>query len=170
MRLSKSTDYAIRILVYCAAQDGELVKVAELSKRLDITEQNTFKIVHLLSRAGFLRATRGRYGGVCLALPAKDIRIGQVVREIEAVRAGGMGGPAKSSARRDKGLAPLVDEAFNAFIAVLDAQTLADLAAAQRPRKSAKKSKAAKPVKKSGRSRANLTTRTATKRSSSHCS
>ena len=60
MRLSKTTNYAIRILLDCAVATPNLVKVAEISDRRDITLQNTFKIVHLLSRAGFIKATRGR--------------------------------------------------------------------------------------------------------------
>ena len=80
MRLSKTTNYAIRILLDCAVAQPNLVKVAEISERRDITLQNTFKIVHLLSRAGFIQAVRGRHGGVRLARPASEIRIGDVVR------------------------------------------------------------------------------------------
>ncbi|MGE0698503.1 MAG: Rrf2 family transcriptional regulator, partial [Hyphomicrobiaceae bacterium] len=70
MRLNKSTSHAIRILIECARAEGALVKVAELSARLDLTMQNVFKIVHVLSRAGLLEAARGRHGGVRLARPA----------------------------------------------------------------------------------------------------
>src|SRR3990170_3458671 len=86
MRLSKTTNYAIRILIDCAQAEGTLVKVAEISERRAITPQNTFKIVHLLSRAGFVRAVRGRHGGVRLARPASAIRIGDVVRAMETTR------------------------------------------------------------------------------------
>src|SRR5512138_1592802 len=86
MRLSKTTNYAIRILLDCAIAGQKLVKVAEISERRDITLQNTFKIVHLLSRAGFLQAVRGRHGGVRLSRPAAEIRIGDVVRAMEMLR------------------------------------------------------------------------------------
>ena len=84
MRLTKQTGHAMRILIDCAHAEGELVKVAEISARLGITKQNVFKIVHLLSRAGFISASRGPSGGVRLAKPAELIRIGDVVRSIEA--------------------------------------------------------------------------------------
>ena len=71
MRLTKSTSHAIRILIDCARADDRLVKVAELSERLQITQQNVFKIVNLLARAGLIEAMRGRNGGVRLARPAK---------------------------------------------------------------------------------------------------
>src|SRR5436305_14209989 len=80
MRLTKSTSHAIRILIDCAQADARLVKVAELSERLQITQQNVFKIVNLLARAHLIEAVRGRNGGVRLARPASAIRIGHVVR------------------------------------------------------------------------------------------
>jgi Rrf2 family nitric oxide-sensitive transcriptional repressor len=43
MRLTKSTSHAIRILIDCAQADARLVKVAELSERLQITQQNVFR-------------------------------------------------------------------------------------------------------------------------------
>ncbi len=86
MRLTKSTSHAIRILLECAGADDRLVKVAVLSERLDITQQNIFKIVNLLTKAGLLEAVRGRNGGVKLARPAGEIRIGDVVRASEVTR------------------------------------------------------------------------------------
>ena len=72
MRLTKSTSHAIRILIECARADGRLVKVAELSDRLQITLQNVFKIVNLLTRSGLIEAMRGRNGGVRLARPPRE--------------------------------------------------------------------------------------------------
>ena len=56
MRLTKSTGHAIRILIDCARAGDGLIKVAELSERLRITQQNVFKIVNLLARAGLIVA------------------------------------------------------------------------------------------------------------------
>jgi len=132
MRLSKTTNYAIRILLDCAASDGNLVKVAEISERRDVTLQNTFKIVHLLSRAGFLQAMRGRHGGVRLARPAKEIRIGDVVRAMETMR---FEVDDESGAVVEAGvLDQLFDTALDAFISVLDGHTLHDMAETQRAR------------------------------------
>ena len=83
MRLTKSTSHAIRILIDCARAGDRLTKVAELSQHLEITQQNVFKIVNLLARAGLIEAVRGRNGGVRLARPAHAIRIGDVVRATE---------------------------------------------------------------------------------------
>jgi Rrf2 family protein len=119
MRLNKSTSHAVRILIDCAKAGG-LIKVADIAQRLGITQQNAFKIVHLLAKAGFLASVRGRHGGVRLARPAPKIRIGDVVRAIEFPKGKGAGG--------EMGLNQIVDDALQAFISVLDQHTLADMA------------------------------------------
>jgi Rrf2 family protein len=130
MRLNKSTSDAIRILIDCAQAGDSLVKVADVSARLGITMQNVFKIVHILSHAELLEAVRGRNGGVRLARPASDIRIGDVVRAMETteieIDAAGSG-----SARGDQsliGINRVFDDALEAFIAVLDKHKLAEMA------------------------------------------
>lgn len=143
MRLSKTTNYAIRILLDCALADPNLVKVAEISERRDITLQNTFKIVHLLSRAGFIRAVRGRHGGVRLAKPASEIRIGDVVRAMEILHLEiereneGSGAQGQLAA-----LDQLFDNALGAFISVLDEHTLEQMIKAQRKEASGGRAKA----------------------------
>lgn len=124
MRLNKSTSHAVRILIDCAKAEGRLIKVADIAKRLDITQQNAFKIVHLLSKAGFLTSVRGRHGGVRLARSAAFIRIGDVVRSIET-----LGQEEKESGSRGS-LHRIVDDALDAFISVLDQHTLEDMAGA----------------------------------------
>jgi Rrf2 family nitric oxide-sensitive transcriptional repressor len=128
MRLTKQTGHAIRILIDCAHAGNGLVKVAEIAKRLDLTKQNVFKIVHILSRAGFVAAVRGPSGGVRLAAPANAIRVGDVVRAIEVtdVRVG----EEEDGHGCDRGqVNTMFDDAMSAFIAVLDQHTLAELAA-----------------------------------------
>jgi len=122
MRLNKATSHAVRILVDCAKSGDRLIKVAEIAQRLDITQQNAFKIVHLLAKAGFLASVRGRHGGVRLARPPAKIRIGDVVRAIEFPASDGMESGAQA------GLNQIVDDALEAFISVLDQHTLADMA------------------------------------------
>ncbi|MEO8421400.1 MAG: Rrf2 family transcriptional regulator [Hyphomicrobium sp.] len=125
MRLNKSTSHAVRILIDCAKAEGRLIKVAEISERLDITQQNAFKIVHLLSKAKFLASVRGRHGGVRLARPAAKIRIGDVVRSIETL------GQEEQKESGRGSLHSIVDDALDAFISVLDQHTLEDMAGAQ---------------------------------------
>lgn len=128
MRLTKTTSHAVRILLDCAAAGDERVKVADIAKRLDISDLNVFKIVHLLSRAGFVEAARGRYGGVRLTRPAMEIRIGEVVRAMEAPEIAVVGVVEKKDRRNTKPqLSTIFDAALEAFISVLDQHSLADL-------------------------------------------
>ncbi len=131
MRLTKSTSHAIRILIDCARAEDHLVKVAELSERLDITQQNVFKIVNLLARAGLIEAMRGRNGGVKLARPAERIRIGDVVRATEVTQVSIEDDAASSVRDRPHGVNRVLDDALDAFIDVLDRHTIADMARSQ---------------------------------------
>ena len=139
MRLTKQTNYAVRMLAECARGGDALVRVADLAERTDLTLQHALKIAHALMRHGFLINQRGRTGGVRLAKPATAIRIGDVVRAMEQTGAGG----------DDAAMDPLIDSAFAAFIDVLDQHTLADFAAAPlKSRIKSSKTKSARPISK----------------------
>jgi Rrf2 family protein len=131
MRLTKSTSHAIRILIDCARADDQLIKVAELSERLEITQQNVFKIVNFLARAGLIEALRGRNGGVRLARPADDIRIGDVVRATEVTHVAIEEDGVLAGRERGHGVNRVLDDALEAFIDVLDRHTIADMARSQ---------------------------------------
>jgi Rrf2 family protein len=133
MRLTKQTGHAIRILIDCALAGDQLVKVADISDRLGVTKQNVFKIVHILSHAGFLAAVRGPSGGVRLAKRASSIRIGDVVRAIEVTHVQVEGAPAaKPSDGKGGSINAMFDDALSAFISVLDQHSLAELTALRR--------------------------------------
>ncbi len=83
MRLTAHSDYALRLLIYCASSSTELATIADIAKAYDISRTHLMKIANKLVRAGFLKSTRGRNGGLCLARPARSINIGKVVRIME---------------------------------------------------------------------------------------
>lgn len=45
MRLTRQTNYAIRILMYCAANDGNLSRIAEIAHAYTVSELFLFKIL-----------------------------------------------------------------------------------------------------------------------------
>ncbi len=141
MKLNKATSHALRILAACARSDLELQKVADLARALELTQQNTFKIVHLLSRAGFVEGERGRYGGVRLTRPADAIHVGDVVRAMELApdRVEDDGSAAET------GHTQLFDAAFDAFVSVLNQTTIAEMARAQAAQNPKSKAAAKKP-------------------------
>jgi Rrf2 family nitric oxide-sensitive transcriptional repressor len=152
MRLTKSTSHAMRILIDCArAGDDGLIKVATLSRQLAITQQNVFKIVNLLARAGLIVSVRGRNGGVRLARPSRLIRIGDVVRAMEVTQVEiEEGSPASVRRRGQHGVNRVLDDALEAFIEVLDQHTIADMikapAAARSAARASPKPAAPKPA------------------------
>ena len=126
MRLTRYTDYAMRVLLHLAARgDDGLSSIGEIAALYKISQNHLMKVVQDLGKAGFVRTVRGRGGGIALARPADQIVVGQVVRQTEdgfklvdctaCVIA-----PACTLPRA-------LNEATAAFIAVLDKYTLEDL-------------------------------------------
>jgi Rrf2 family nitric oxide-sensitive transcriptional repressor len=83
VRLTKFTDYSLRLLMYLAASPERRATIAEVAKAYGISEHHVVKVVHLLGKEGYLRNTRGKGGGVQLARPACEINVGRVVRATE---------------------------------------------------------------------------------------
>lgn len=79
MRLTRQTNYAIRILMYCAANPDRLSRVGEIAAAYTVSELFLFKILQPLVEAGFIETVRGRKGGIRLARPASTITLRQVV-------------------------------------------------------------------------------------------
>ena len=133
MRLTKQTGYALRILLHCALVDGRSVTAAEIARAHNITEHNVLKIVPMLSHGGFIETMRGRRGGLRLARPPAEIRIGDVVRVTEEthIEADCFGGGAECRIRPVAPINRIFDEALSAFINVLDNHTLEDLVSAR---------------------------------------
>ena len=64
MRLTEQTRYALHVLAYCAARHPALAKVAAIAAGTAITEQNIFKLIKTLTKAGLVQTIRGPHGGV----------------------------------------------------------------------------------------------------------
>ncbi|MEO1160010.1 MAG: Rrf2 family transcriptional regulator [Pseudomonadota bacterium] len=121
MRLSKRTNQAVRMLVHLARRDEQKVmSVPDVSKASGITGPNGFKIVPILVEGGFLKTERGRGGGVLLAMQPEHIRVGDVVKFVERFGNNPVVGPVDPFLD--------VDAAFDAFIDVLNRNSIADLA------------------------------------------
>ena len=83
MRLTEQSRYALRVLAHCAERHPTLAKVATIAAVTGITEQNIFKLIKTLTKAGLVQTIRGPHGGVRLAMTPGAIRVGQVIRAIE---------------------------------------------------------------------------------------
>lgn len=84
MRITKRSNIAMRVLMYCAANAEGLVTKSEIADRCNTSESHLAQVINKLARLGYLRTQRGRSGGVALARPAEQIVIGEVFRHLEA--------------------------------------------------------------------------------------
>ena len=130
MRLTTYTDYSLRVLIYLAAHPGRRATIAEVSEAYRVSEHHVAKVVHFLGAAGWLENSRGRKGGMRLAVRPEEINLGEVVKLAE-----GRDVPAECFApgtprcRIAQGcrLRGALAQAMDAFYESLSRHTLADL-------------------------------------------
>lgn len=129
MRLTNFSDYALRLLMFAASNADRLVTIEETSTRFAISRGHLMKVANELTRAGFLKAVRGRSGGLMLGKPATDIRLSDVLGVVEPdfalAECFGVGNRCLITPHCR--LRRALDEALEAFIGALDRYTLADL-------------------------------------------
>ena len=88
MRLTKHTDYAFRVLIYLASiPERQLSTVQEIAEKFDVSRSHIMKVVHKLSGAGLIHASRGQHGGIKLGQPKEDIDLRSVIELMEATLA-----------------------------------------------------------------------------------
>jgi len=131
MRLTKQSNYAVRILMYCASNDG-LSRIADIAEFYQISETFLFKILQILNHSGFVQTVRGRHGGIKLSRPATEMKLGEVVRATEdnfalaecfETDGEGINCPLTGTC----GLNHALHRALVAFLNVLDEYTIEDL-------------------------------------------
>ena len=129
MHLTRFTDYSIRVLLYLAAKGEERSTISEIAEAFNISRNHLMKIVQELNQKGYLKAIRGKHGGLLLNRSPHSINLGTVIRDTEQDMA-------LVECFRDNNacvitpscrLQPILAEALGAFWRVLDAYTLADL-------------------------------------------
>jgi Rrf2 family nitric oxide-sensitive transcriptional repressor len=106
------------------------VTITEIAEAHDISRSHLTKIVVALSDQGLLETTRGRGGGLRLLKPAKDIVLGEVVRNTETdFTMVECFAPATGNCRLSGHcrLMTVLQEALKSYLQVLDGVTLADL-------------------------------------------
>lgn len=130
MKLTRYTDYALRVLMHLAARPERLCTIGEISRTYGISQNHLMKVVHDLRKAGFVTAARGRAGGIRLARPAEEITMGSVVRHAED--GFDLVDCASCVVAPVCGMTGVLKEATRAFLAVLDSRTLADVVDSRR--------------------------------------
>jgi Rrf2 family nitric oxide-sensitive transcriptional repressor len=130
MHLTRYTDNALRCLTVLALEPEQLMTVPAIARRMRMSEDHLAKVVGALARLGYVETVQGRGGGVRLARPATQIRVGGLVREIEEnFTLVECFNPEQNQCPIAPAcvLAGTLHRALDAFLAVLDEVCLADL-------------------------------------------
>ena len=83
MRLTSFSDLSIRVLLLAASEPGDLTTIDQTATRLNVSRAHLMKVVHTLTRNGFLKAFRGRSGGFMLGPNPEDVNLGDVIEATE---------------------------------------------------------------------------------------
>jgi len=129
MQLTAFSDYSLRLMMMATAHSDRLVTIEETARAFDISRAHLMKVAQHLVRQGFLKAVRGRTGGLMLARPPEAIGLGEIVRSTERdftlVECFGPDNRCRITPRcRLRGV---LADALDAFLSVLDRHTLHDL-------------------------------------------
>ncbi|MBK8160787.1 MAG: Rrf2 family transcriptional regulator [Rhodospirillaceae bacterium] len=130
MQLTQFSDYSLRTLIYLGLRTDELVTIEEIAGAYGISESHLTKVVHKLGRLNIIETVRGRRGGMRLNCPPSEINIGTTVRQME----GNLTIVECFDVEHNTcpiaavcGLSGVLGEALEAFMAVLDRYSLADI-------------------------------------------
>ncbi len=129
MKLTSQTNYALRMLMFCASKN-DLANIREIAAFYQLPVSFLFKILNNLTACGLVKTVRGRNGGIRLAQPADKMKLGTIIRRIED------NFDMAECFKKDETTCPLVgtcglnhalSRALSAFFEVLDEYTIADL-------------------------------------------
>lgn len=84
MKLSTRGRYGLRAMVYLAQHDETgPVSLSSIARDEDISLHYLEQLMRKLRLDGLVESTRGAHGGYSLALPAKEMPVGDILRSLE---------------------------------------------------------------------------------------
>lgn len=131
MRVTQFSDIGLRVLIYLSKAGSERAPatIAEIAAQFDIAVNHLVKVVGHMARVGWIQATRGRNGGIRLAIDPALLRIGSVLRELEGDAELVDCEAKRCGLSQDCRLRSVLGEGLRAFYDALDRYTLADMTA-----------------------------------------
>lgn len=127
MQLTRFTDLGLRVLMYlCHAEPPQAITIAEVTERFDVSHNHLTKVVQFMGQQGWLVNVRGKGGGMRLAQPAEQFRLGQLVRALERSHELIDCAEPPCVLRGQCTLKGLLSQGEEAFYAALDQYSLAD--------------------------------------------
>jgi Rrf2 family nitric oxide-sensitive transcriptional repressor len=123
------TDYSLRVLIYLGLRRGERCTIQEIAGQYGISRNHLMKVCQDLQQRGYVHSVRGKNGGISLGRAPQEINVGRVFREMEPdlqlVEC--FGEDDQCVIARGCRLQGVLNEALQAFVAVLDRYSLADV-------------------------------------------
>jgi Rrf2 family protein len=84
MKISTKGRYALRLMLDLAVNNtGEYITIKSIAARQEISEKYLEQIITLLSRAKYVKSTRGAQGGYMLAKKPEEYTVGMILRLTE---------------------------------------------------------------------------------------
>ena len=132
MQLNRFTDLGLRVLIYLTQPARSTpFTISEMAEELMVSHNHLVKVVHFMGKQGWVQTTRGKGGGISLARPASEYRMGEAIKMLE-----------KNTQNQNQLvdchttpctliniciLKPALDQALQVFFDYLDQYTLADM-------------------------------------------
>jgi Rrf2 family protein len=85
MLLSKTTQYALRVLSHMAASPEARCTADSLHEELDIPARYLRRLLTDLSKKGYIETIRGRSGGFRLGKKTPKTRVAQIIETVESL-------------------------------------------------------------------------------------
>jgi Rrf2 family transcriptional regulator, iron-sulfur cluster assembly transcription factor len=85
MILSKTTTYALRILIFMASGGQVIYSAQSLFENLGISERYLRRLLTTLVKSGFIISAIGRNGGYVFSRPVNSIYVSDVIEAIEGL-------------------------------------------------------------------------------------
>lgn len=127
MQLNKFTDYALRILMHVAQARDLPYTIAELSARLQVSQNHAMKIVHFMAKQEWLITHRGKGGGIRLHPNVLELKLGYIVRILQHDQQVVECNHPPCALRRGCGLKSILDQALDQFYQSLDQYQFSDI-------------------------------------------
>ena len=129
MRLSRFTDYSLRVLIHLGQNSENRVTINQISESYDISKNHLMKVVSNLTRMELVVAQRGPGGGISLNRLPKDIGLNEVISitEKHLPEPNAVNSFEPSDQNPDDRLSDYLQQALQVYLHTLSQFTLADV-------------------------------------------
>ncbi len=129
MFISKTSEYALRILTYMALNNETQFSAQKLYEELDIPKRYLMRLLTDLSKSGFIAAIRGRSGGYVFAKPLDTIYFSEIIDSVEGLQSfeGCVLGNTVCPIDKPCAMHQIWEKPKQAFLETIKKTTLADL-------------------------------------------